>query len=181
MTRLLNIAWAYGVIGLCGTVLIFIFQPLLTMLNVAPLQCDADRLDPTAPVLAILIYVINITLCDFYSVSGGVFFCMPLVTTLVGYVAIGGVMQAAIALILAVVEPVLTLVPALCAIIVWLLGHAKDGFVWVAFLGGSARVPRADTFIARRIAGPGLATSFFFQISRGGGHACANENREAPD
>ena len=61
MTRLLNIAWAYGVIGLCGTVLIFIFQPLLTVLNVALCSVMLIVWIPLAPVLAILIYAVSYT------------------------------------------------------------------------------------------------------------------------
>ena len=48
----------------------------------------------------------------------------------------------------------------------WQLESLKDFLFWNVIIGiGSARVPGADTWIARRVAGPGLANDFFFQIS----------------
>jgi hypothetical protein len=39
-----------------------------------------------------------------------------------------------------------------------------DNLMFYLILKPRARVPSRDTFVARRIAGPGLASSYFYQV-----------------
>ena len=45
-----------------------------------------------------------------------------------------------------------------------LLEKLYDDLVYHAVLKRAARIPSSDTFVARRIAGPGLASDYFFQV-----------------
>ena len=40
-----------------------------------------------------------------------------------------------------------------------------DTFMYQAVIKSRARVPARDSFVARRIAGPGLASNYFLQVS----------------
>ena len=42
--------------------------------------------------------------------------------------------------------------------------HAWDVVMFRAIIAKRARVPAGDSFIVRRVAGPGLASNFFYQI-----------------
>ena len=39
-----------------------------------------------------------------------------------------------------------------------------DAFMFHAVIKKRARIPASDSFIARRIAGPGLAANYFYQV-----------------
>ena len=40
-----------------------------------------------------------------------------------------------------------------------------DAFMFHAVIKKRARVPASDSFVARRIAGPGLASNYFYQVN----------------
>ena len=44
------------------------------------------------------------------------------------------------------------------------LRHAWDVVMFKAIIAKRARVPAGDSFIVKRVAGPGLASNFFYQI-----------------
>ena len=50
------------------------------------------------------------------------------------------------------------------ALIRKLVRSCRDNFMFHAFIKPLARVPANDSFAARRIAGPGLASNFLYQI-----------------
>ena len=51
------------------------------------------------------------------------------------------------------------------AITRWCSRKSYDGCIYFIVLKWRARVPSHDTFVARRTAGPGLASTYFYQIS----------------
>jgi hypothetical protein len=76
-----------------------------------------------------------------------------------------GTLQPIAALLTATILcPVGSLSVALFASIRKLLRRIWDNITYYLILKHQAKVPSRDTFVARRIAGPGLASNHFFQI-----------------
>ena len=50
------------------------------------------------------------------------------------------------------------------AVVRKVLRDAWDTVIFRCMIGSCARVPLSDNFLARRIAGPGMASTYYFQI-----------------
>ena len=50
------------------------------------------------------------------------------------------------------------------AVVRKVLRDAWDTVIFRCMIGNCARVPLSDNFLARRIAGPGMASTYYFQI-----------------
>ena len=53
---------------------------------------------------------------------------------------------------------------AVMAVVRKVLRDAWDTVIFRCMIGSCARVPLSDNFLARRIAGPGMASTYYFQI-----------------
>ena len=53
---------------------------------------------------------------------------------------------------------------AVMAVVRKVLRDAWDTVIFRCMIGNCARVPLSDNFLARRIAGPGMASTYYFQI-----------------
>ena len=63
-----------------------------------------------------------------------------------------------------VISPVIALIGAILALVRKVLRDAWDTVIFQCMITNCARVPLSDNFLARRIAGPGMASSYYFQI-----------------
>jgi len=168
ISRFLNIVSAYFGILVPGTVIVVVGQPLLTAVS----ACAAIILATTAPVWApassLFGYVYSATLFDLHPAYGphtpmtGRWF--PLLAHVGGGIIISGILRISAAVFAGVVvHPCLAVLRGLWEEVRREVRTTCDWIIRNVLLR-FARVPGHDSFLAWRIAGPGITAKYCFQI-----------------
>jgi hypothetical protein len=89
-------------------------------------------------------------------------FPIPFICT--RFVVVGVLSPALDVLTALILCPLASLIVTTFALVRKLVRSCRDNFMFHAFIKPLARVPANDSFAARRIAGPGLASNFLYQI-----------------
>jgi hypothetical protein len=161
-SRWINRAWNYIIKGFLGTLLVLVGQPILTFLNLSLVLLLTLTSVAWAPLGSIGVMALNIVLYDTESTSSTR--VLPLLSR-VFQMTVQGAGQAVLAVVLA------TLFHPLLAILFLLVGGLRsiirltyDDVVRWLILKRLGRVPATSGFLARRVAGPGLSSEFYFQV-----------------
>jgi hypothetical protein len=90
---------------------------------------------------------------------------VPIFRVIVFNIIICGILQPICAFLFAVIVcPISSLFVILFTLLRRGLRFSRDTFMFYTILKPKARVPSRDTFVAKRIAGPGLASNYFYQV-----------------
>lgn len=160
LVRPFNCFWNYVIKGAFGTVLAFLYHPIVTIANVL----ISGALTLTSPVWSVLssifVYIWNLFI---YDGTTGSFFPIP--KTILYDFLIKGVGRMLLA-------PVVTLGTAALAALAYAWNLLRygcrslwDGLVFYTFIRPFARIPNRDGFSARRVRGPGLGMTYYQEIS----------------
>ena len=165
-TRILNVIWNYVIKGFCGTLLLILIYPALCVL-VSVSSIVLGILTPVwYPIISLLTHLGFVIIFD-WELCGKRGTCksfFPILRILLKFL-ICGLLSPVLALFTALVFcPVSSICITLFAFIRKCFRKTWDGFMFYAILKPMAKVPANDTFIARRTAGPGLASNHFYQI-----------------
>eukprot|EP00927_Polykrikos_kofoidii_P054690 TRINITY_DN49079_c0_g1_i1.p1 TRINITY_DN49079_c0_g1~~TRINITY_DN49079_c0_g1_i1.p1 ORF type:complete len:1036 (-),score=159.16 TRINITY_DN49079_c0_g1_i1:59-3094(-) len=163
ITRPFNLVWNYLFLGFVGTTLLLVMQPVLTLLNI-PL-CILLFLTPVfwAPILSLLAYVVCIILFDVFMSPACSCHVFGLLQGL-WFVGVGCV-EAVLSVAFVLTLPLINILVVILRIFHNLTWAVYDALMFCLIVRRKARVPADDSFIARRIAGPGLSADFHFQVS----------------
>ncbi|GMH35497.1 hypothetical protein BSKO_03365 [Bryopsis sp. KO-2023] len=157
-TRWLNWLWNYGVKFFAGTLLVWIVQPILTLLSLAISLALVVTSPAWAVAGAFLLYLFRILFFDYNSTPFR-FFALLIVNILTF-----GIGQFIGAVLGAVCHLLAMLLGVVFSPLAFAMRRIWDGLMFHILLKNRARIPSHDTFIARRIAGPGLANDVFYQL-----------------
>ncbi len=165
-TRWINKFWNYGIKGPLSSVAVTIGQPFVTTVNTAVTGVAVVTSPVWAPLTGLFKMGFSIAIYDtsFPGNDSQGHSVFPLVSYCVKDIVGEGVCQAGAAVALAgAFHPV-------AAVATGLYSEARkwtrSGYDWTMrqVLLNKGRVPASDSFIAWRIAGPGLSSNYFYQV-----------------
>lgn len=161
--RVLNVLSAYIGIGIPGTTIVLLGQPFLTAFQLAFAAAFVGTSPIWAPLSSLVAHALSMTIYDFHHPRDhGRWF--PLVGVVLWDFGLAGVVQASVALVMGlVVHPALAVLRLIFETLRRQLRIGYDRMMWMLLLR-RCRVPSQDSFIAWRIAGPGITANYCFQI-----------------
>jgi len=161
--RPFHLVWTYLLHAFAASLAILLLQPALTLLNLAVCLPLVLSWWAVAPALSLLHFLACALLYDPYSPSNRRFF--PLFRVLLWDLLSRALLRSLLSLLTALVLlPLAALALALSSTLLALFRLLLDTFVYAAVILPFARVPVADSWVAKRTSGPGLSDSIVFQI-----------------
>ncbi|CAF1139101.1 unnamed protein product [Rotaria sordida] len=165
MQRIFNRFWNYVVKGFIGSIAICIVYPASCVL-LSTGSFILGVLSPIwMPILTLLFHILQILIYDANSAGeyGRKFFC--LINILITDFLLCGIIQPILVLIALIASPIASLLILIYALLHRCTRGLYDQIVFQLIVKRLARIPAHDGFLARRIAGPGLAAQYFYQVS----------------
>ena len=152
----------YVIKGFGGTALILAFLPI-SMVLVSSFSLCLALLSPIYIwVGSAALHFLAFLFCDF---EGQDYWSAALVPNLlINFVGIGILQPLFCALVAFLVCPFLSLIGAMLALVRKGLRDAYDTVIFQLLIKIHARVPISDNFLAKRLSGPGMAATYYFQI-----------------
>ncbi|KAL4240910.1 hypothetical protein ACF0H5_001692 [Mactra antiquata] len=181
LTRHFNRFWNYVMKGFFGSVLLITVFPVLCLVVSTLSIVSAVAAPLWIPVISLLFHVFCILIYDFdapYEENKFSILCEALIWR---FLLLGTIQPVAASLFGFVACPL----AALGISIFGLLRRGCRGFwdtcIYGIVIKSRARVPARDGFVARRVAGPGLASNYFFQIQPEQALAALEANLESEE
>ncbi|XP_052685923.1 uncharacterized protein LOC128165435 isoform X5 [Crassostrea angulata] len=163
-TRHINRIWNYFFKGTLGSILLTLTYPLMCIGGSALSIIAALMVPVWVPIATLLFHLVGVLIFDFDSPADNNKFSIVFEATIYRML-IMGLLQPIAALITG------SLLCPMAALGVSVFALAKrfgrglwDTMMYFLVIRSRGRVPISDGFVARRIAGPGLAANHFFQI-----------------
>ncbi|XP_017770930.1 PREDICTED: uncharacterized protein LOC108558515 isoform X2 [Nicrophorus vespilloides] len=166
LTRHTNRVWNYffkGLFGTLGLVLVFPIVAILVTLNCLFIAMTAML---WMPVLTLGVQIFNGLIYDLDSpeLRRNRFFV--LFEAVIWNIGLQGCVQPILALLVAfIVCPIISLIILTGGITRYWLRLLWDTAIFHAIIKKRGRIPASDSFVVKRIAGPGLASDYYFQIT----------------
>jgi len=165
-TRWFHRGWNYGVRGGGGTVLLVLGQPILTLANVGVSGMLAASAVAWVPAASAAKMVVNATLWDFEDPdtehSRPI---LPLLAQVGGRIVVeGGAQTIAGASLGLIMDPARFLLRGTAGNLRALTRTTYDWLIFGVVIRPLGRVPARDGFLARHVAGPGLASHYYVQL-----------------
>ncbi|XP_064104875.1 uncharacterized protein LOC135214466 isoform X2 [Macrobrachium nipponense] len=165
VTRHMNRAWNYVMKGIVGTLLLTTVFPLTCLLVSMGSMAVAVVAPLWVPALVFLIHISCILLYDVDSPTGKRKWS-PILQAIALHLIALGIIQPVLAFITAtLICPVVATIVLLYGVVRRGLRHIWDAFMFHAVIKKRGRIPASDSFLVKRIAGPGLHSNFYYQIS----------------
>ncbi|XP_030754371.1 uncharacterized protein LOC115881129 isoform X2 [Sitophilus oryzae] len=166
LTRHLNRIWNYFFKGLFGTIaLVFVF-PVVCLFIITTSLLIAVTAIFWMPLLTLLVQITNGIIYDLDSPESHRNRYFVIFEAILWNIALQGCLQPVAALfIAAIVCPLVSLVIFAGGIIRYWFRLMWDNTIFHLIIKKRGRVPASDSFVVKRIAGPGLASDYYFQIS----------------
>ncbi|XP_050419885.1 uncharacterized protein LOC126832893 isoform X2 [Adelges cooleyi] len=165
MTRHMNRFWNYIIKGIFGTLAMMIFFPLACLLSSFMSLIVALTGPIWMPLVTLLLHVFNGLIYDLDSPAEWKNRYFVIAEALVWNIALQGVVQPLLACAIAFVFcPVTTIVLFIGALLRYWFRLGWDSVIFHLVIKKRGRVPACDSFIVKRVAGPGMATNYYFQI-----------------
>lgn len=165
LTRNLNRIWNYFIKGFLGTLIILFAFPLIC-LSVSLLSfCLALTAPLWIPVFTLLLHAYMILIYDLDSPdSSRNRYCILLEAVIWNFLIQGLLQPLAAVIVASVLCPLATG----CILVVGFIRYSVrllwDSFTFHLFIKKHGRIPASDSFAVKRIAGPGLASDYYFII-----------------
>ncbi|XP_062594006.1 uncharacterized protein LOC134255480 isoform X1 [Saccostrea cucullata] len=163
-TRHLNRIWNYFFKGVVGTVGLTLTYPLLCIVGSALSIIAAILVPAWVPVATLLYHLIGILIFDFDSPADNNKFSILFEAIIYRILIMGCIQPVAALLTGSLFCPLAALGVAVFALARRSGRGIWDTMMYFLVIRSRGRVPISDSFVARRIAGPGLAANYFFQI-----------------
>ncbi|CAF2071959.1 unnamed protein product, partial [Rotaria magnacalcarata] len=163
--RIFNRFWNYVVKGFFGTVSICVFYPVSCVL-ISTISFILGVLSPIwMPIVTLIFHILQILVYDANSAGeyGRKLFCV--INILVTDFLLCGIVQPILVLIALIATPITSVLLVIYALLHRYSRGMYDRIMYHLIIKHRARVPAHDGFLARRIAGPGLAAEYFYQVA----------------
>ncbi|KAL3273452.1 hypothetical protein HHI36_014896 [Cryptolaemus montrouzieri] len=165
-TRHVNRIWNYVIKGLLGTTALVFGFPLLCIGIIISSLLIALTAIIWMPVITLFVQVINALLYDFDSPLQNVNRFFVLFEVVIINIGLEGILQPLAAVfVAAVVCPLIAVFIAGGGLARYWLRLLWDATIFHSLIKKRGRVPASDSFVVKRVAGPGLASDYCFQIS----------------
>ncbi|XP_055949382.1 uncharacterized protein LOC129983778 [Argiope bruennichi] len=165
-SRHLNRLWNYFIKGALGTLLIVFFFPLICFSVSFLSLCVAAFAAVWVPAVTLVFHLVMIFVYDFDSPGLPRNKVCMVVEALLWHISVLGVLQPILALLVAlVICPIASLIVFLAAMIRCCCRLIWDVAMFHFLIKRRGRVPSSDSWLVKRIAGPGLSNEHFFQIA----------------
>ncbi|XP_071521204.1 uncharacterized protein [Panulirus ornatus] len=164
VTRHMNRAWNYVMKGIVGTLLLTTVFPITCLLVSMGSMAIAIAAPLWVPACVLLTHIVCILLYDLDSPTG-MRKWSPVLQAIGLHLIVLGVLQSITAFLTATIAcPVLAASILLYGVIRRGLRHVWDTVMFHAVIKKRGRIPASDSFLVKRIAGPGLHNNFYYQI-----------------
>ncbi|XP_014469880.1 PREDICTED: uncharacterized protein LOC106741940 isoform X2 [Dinoponera quadriceps] len=165
MTRHLNRLWNYGAKGFLGTLIIlFVFPVACILASVASLIVALTAV-LWMPLITLTLHAFMALIMDLDSPEPSRNRYLVVMEALVWNIGIQGCLQPIAAVLVAVILcPVISFVILTIAVIRYWIGVLWDTVMFHLVIKNRGRIPASDSFVVKRIAGPGLASDYYYQI-----------------
>ncbi|KOX81282.1 hypothetical protein WN51_00190 [Melipona quadrifasciata] len=177
MTRHLNRLWNYGVKGLLGTLIIlFVFPVVCIVTSLGSLLIALTAvlwfvdfvvtyLDVLMPLITLALHAFMALIMDLDSPEPSRNRHLVIMEALVWNIGIQGCLQPIAALIVALILcPIISFVILTVAVIRYWIRVVWDTTMFHLVIKNRGRIPASDSFVVKRIAGPGLTSDYYYQI-----------------
>ncbi|KAG7173436.1 hypothetical protein Hamer_G023461, partial [Homarus americanus] len=165
VTRHMNRAWNYVMKGIVGTLLLTTVFPLTCLLVSLGSMAIAVAAPLWVPACVLLSHIVCVFLYDLDSPTG-MRKWSPILQAIGLHLIVLGVLQAIFSFLTATLMcPILAAVVLVYGLIRRGLRHMWDAVMFHAVIKKRGRIPASDSFLVKRIAGPGLHNNFYYQIS----------------
>lgn len=166
LTRHTNRVWNYFIKGLFGTIgLVFVF-PLLSLIVILGCFFIAATAILWMPVLTLGVQLTNGLIYDLDSPEPQRNRIFVLMEALIWNILIQGCIQPILAICVAVIVcPLVSLIILAGGVTRYWFRLLWDAAIFHGLIKKRGRIPASDSFVVKRIAGPGLASDYYFQIT----------------
>ncbi|XP_026671760.1 uncharacterized protein LOC108627846 isoform X2 [Ceratina calcarata] len=165
MTRHLNRLWNYGVKGLLGTLIILFVFPVVCIVTSLGSLLIALTAVLWMPVVTLALHAFMALVMDLDSPEPSRNRYFVIMEALVWNVGIQGCLQPIAALFVALVLcPIVSFVILTVAVIRYWIRAVWDTIMFHLVIKNRGRIPASDSFVVKRIAGPGLTSNYYYQI-----------------
>ncbi|CAH0564403.1 unnamed protein product [Brassicogethes aeneus] len=165
-TRHLNRIWNYFVKGLFGTIIIVIIFPLICIATILSSLFIALTSVIWMPFLTMTVQLTNALIYDLDSPEQKRNRYFVIFEAFIWNIGIQGCLQPLMAVFVAAfVCPLISLIILTGGFLRYWLRLLWDTTIFHLIIKKRGRVPASDSFVVKRIAGPGLASDYYFQIS----------------
>ncbi|XP_060522143.1 uncharacterized protein LOC132699446 isoform X2 [Cylas formicarius] len=165
-TRHVNRVWNYFVKGLFGTICLVVIFPLVCLTVIFTSLIIAASTVVWMPVLTLLVQVLNALIYDLDSPEPKRNRFFVIFEALLWNICIQGLIQPLAAVFLAaVVCPIVFVIILTGGIVRYWSRLLWDATIFHLIIKKRGRIPASDSFVVKRVAGPGLASDYYFQIT----------------
>ncbi|XP_050538538.1 uncharacterized protein LOC126903976 isoform X2 [Daktulosphaira vitifoliae] len=165
MTRHINRFWNYLIKGIIGTLSMLILFPVICLLCSFGSLIIALLCPLWIPIITLLIHIFNGLIYDLDCPAEWKNRYFVILEALLWNIVIQGFIQPVLACTIAFIFcPIATFILIIGAIVRYWFRIAWDSLIFHLLIKKRGRVPACDSFIVKRIAGPGMATDYFYQI-----------------
>ncbi|XP_015590720.1 uncharacterized protein LOC107265616 isoform X2 [Cephus cinctus] len=165
MTRHVNRLWNYGVKGLLGTlVILFIFPIVCVVASFGSLVIALTAI-MWMPLVTLALHMFMGLIMDLDSPESSRNRYLVVMEALIWNIGAQGCLQPVAALIVAfVICPIISITILTIAVIRYWIRVVWDAAMFHLVIKSRGRIPASDSFVVKRIAGPGLASDYYYQI-----------------
>ncbi|XP_014234034.1 uncharacterized protein LOC106657177 isoform X1 [Trichogramma pretiosum] len=165
MTRHINRLWNYGAKGFVGTLVILFLFPLACLLISFASLFVAVTAFAWMPLVTLALHAFMALFVDLDSPEAGRNRYLVVLEALAWDIGIQGLLQPVAAiLVAALVCPLISFLILTVAVIRYGVGIVWDTAMFHLLIKSRGRIPASDSFVVKRIAGPGLASDYYYQI-----------------
>ncbi|XP_074027506.1 uncharacterized protein isoform X2 [Leptinotarsa decemlineata] len=165
-TRHINRIWNYFVKGLFGTSFLVIVFPIVCFLVILFSLFIAATTVMWMPLLTFAVQITNLLIYDLDSPDQRRNRFLVICEAFLWNIGIQGCLQPLAAMFVAVIVcPMISLIIFAGAFARYWLRLLWDTAIFHLIIKKRGRVPASDSFVVKRIAGPGLVSDYYFQIS----------------
>ncbi|KAK8396821.1 hypothetical protein O3P69_005057 [Scylla paramamosain] len=165
VTRHINRMWNYVMKGIVGTLFLTTVFPLTCLVVSMGSMAIAVAAPLWVPMCVLLTHVACVFIYDLDSPTG-LRKWSPIMQALALHLLVLGVLQAVFAFFTVIfICPVLSAVVLLWGLVRRGCRHVWDTVMFHLVIKKRGRIPASDSFLVKRIAGPGLHNNFYYQIS----------------
>ncbi|XP_076160275.1 uncharacterized protein LOC143143176 isoform X2 [Ptiloglossa arizonensis] len=165
MTRHLNRLWNYGVKGLLGTLAILFVFPVMCILTSLGSLVIALTAVLWMPLITLTLHAFMALIMDLDSPESSRNRYLVIMEALIWNIGVQGCLQPIAALIVALLLcPIISFLILTVAVIRYWVRVVWDTAMFHLVIKNRGRIPASDSFVVKRIAGPGLTSDYYYQI-----------------
>ncbi|XP_051167467.1 uncharacterized protein LOC127285474 isoform X1 [Leptopilina boulardi] len=165
MTRHINRFWNYGVKGLLGTlVILFIFPVVCILISFGSLFIALTAI-MWMPLITLILHSFMALVVDLDCPEPNQNRYLVVLEALCWNIGVQGFLQPIAALFVALfICPIISFTILTVSVIRYCIRVVWDTLMFHLVIKNRGRIPASDSFVVKRIAGPGLASDYYYQI-----------------